>query len=179
MKQRIEVEHRARFSRQKFLAYQKFLRRHARSLGRDDKEVFFYVAPNFLYKVVKNISAGTAKIVFKNNRIERSSSFDEIEIAITQRDIEAANTLLSSMSKTKLYYEKIRRENFLWRGVEIALKYSPTWGYHAEFEVLVASKKMTHEANIKIQSVAKALGIRLMTTNDIAKFLRAADREKK
>lgn len=179
MKQRIEVEHRARFNRRMYARLRSYLRRYARSLGQDDKEVFFYVSPKVLYKVVRNISERTAKLVLKKNRIERASSFDETEISISPSDIEKANEFVQSIPRTKLYHDIVRRENFLWHGVEIALKYSRTWGYHAEFEILISSARSKTMANRKIQLVADSLGVRLMTTNDVGKFLQVANRSKR
>jgi len=179
MKPRIEIEYRARFNRQEYLRLRKSLRRQARWLGPDDKEVWFYVAPSMLYKVVRNISTKTAKIVLKKNRIERTSSFDETEISIHPQDIDRAKTLISSISHTKIYHEIIKRENYLWHGVEIALKYSQAWGYHAELEIVITSKQKQTAAEKKIRQVADLLGVKLMTTNDIAKFLRTAHNKTK
>lgn len=176
MPRTIEIEHRARYGRATHVRLQRFLRRHGRSLGKDDKEVFFYVAPKALYKVVRNISHGTAKLVLKKDRIERASSFDEVEIPIAPRDLAKANELIRSIPKLKPYHDFIRRENFMYKGVEIALKYSKTWGYHAELEVVVSRLSRRAAAEKKIRSAAATLGITLMTTNDIAKFLREAEK---
>lgn len=179
MKRRIEVEHRARYDKKEHSRLRSFLRRQARSLGHDDQEVFFYASPSVLYKAVKNISHNTAKLVLKKNRIEKASSFDEIEIAISPQDIKKANELLKTIPQVKPYHDSIQRENYRWRGVEVALKYGQTWGYHAELEILISTRRDLARANKKIQQVANALGIKLMTTNNVAKFLRIANHKKR
>jgi len=176
MKRTIEIEHRARYGKATHARLLRFLRRHARSLGKDDKHVYFYELPKVLYKVVKDVSHGTAKLVLKKSRIHKTNSFDEVEIAISPNDIGKANEFISAIPGVVPCHDFICRENFMWKGVEIALKYSPRWGYHAELEVVVPGLSRRVAAEKKIRSAAATLGITLMTTNDIGKFLREAER---
>lgn len=170
----IEIEYRSRFDRKTFGRVRNFLSRHGRRLGKDDKEVFFYVGKNKVYKVVKNISSRTAKIVLKDARIEKKSSFREVEIPIDLARVSEANEFVKSIPGLRFYHDIVRRENFSWRKVEIALKYSQTWGYHAELEVMLSAEDKKKTASKRIRNVASELGIQLMESNDIARFLREA-----
>jgi hypothetical protein len=77
------------------------------------------------------------------------------------------------------------RHNFRFQGVEIALKWSEAWGYHAEFEVLLddsASDADRDEASAQIVDVAFELGVTLMSEQELADFAAAfetAEQERK
>ena len=61
--------------------------------------------------------------------------------------------------------------------MEIALKWSKTWGYHIELEILVAQSNKKEEAEKQIKQVAKELGIKLMTDAELAEFTKKADED--
>lgn len=77
------------------------------------------------------------------------------------------------------------RHNFRLDGVEIAVKWSEAWGYHAEFELLLddgASDAARDEAQAKITDVAASLGVTLMSEQELADFtaaFEAAEQERK
>lgn len=172
MRRTIEIEFRTMFSKAVHDRLLRFLGRYGRDLGKDDKDVFFYMFPGRLYKVVNNISKQTAKIVLKKNRIGRGSHFEEIEIPIARTDVSKAVSLIDSLGAPETDHEFQARHNYIWRGVEIAVKYSGTWGHHAEFEVVIDDPKKKQAAEEKIHKVAEALGVRLMTDDDLKIFLR-------
>ena len=64
----------------------------------------------------------------------------------------------------------------MYAGIEIAVKWSEAWGYHAEFEILLDDNSTASEqvvAETTIQALADKLDIRLMTQADEAAFDRA------
>ena len=68
-----------------------------------------------------------------------------------------------------------QRHNWRYGTVEIALKRSEAWGPHAEFEVVVAdgaSPAEIDEANDRVRTAAKDLGVRLMSEEELADFTR-------
>jgi hypothetical protein len=67
-----------------------------------------------------------------------------------------------------------QRHNFRYQGVEIALKWSVTWGHHAEFEVLLPEPQVPEQiddASRLISRVAAELGVRLMTEQELSDFI--------
>ena len=78
----IEVEFRSMFDKNKYNKLAKFLNANAEDLGKDDKDVYFFIFPDKLLKVVNNISQKTAKLVMKLTKIGHGNAFEEIEIPI-------------------------------------------------------------------------------------------------
>lgn len=176
----IEIEFRARFGKGKYKSLKRFLNTHARKLGRDGKDVFFFMFPNKLLKVVNNVSRKTAKISLKLNKIGKGSDFEEIEVPINQRDFEKTAQMFLTMFGVKNSMRSFqRRHNYLYKGVEIALKWSAVWGYHMELEVVVNDKERQSLAERKIREVANKLGVKIMTDGELKKFTREAEKKYK
>jgi adenylate cyclase class IV len=69
------------------------------------------------------------------------------------------------------------RHNFEYKGVEIALKFSQMWGYHAELEIVIDDESKKAEADEEIMAVARELGIVLMTQEELKSFINAKEAE--
>jgi len=161
---------RSRFSKEKYDELLAFLEKNAKHLGTDDKEVWFFVMPDKLLKVTHNISKKNGKITLKLNKIGHGSSFEEIEFLIDERDIEKAVKLFTELGHEYLFEPTILRRDFEHKGVEFAVKYSKTWGYHCELEILISSKEQEKEAEATIREVARELDIPIMTEEELLAF---------
>jgi adenylate cyclase class IV len=168
--EKIEVEFRSRFDEKKYRELLDFLSKNARDLGANDKRVWFFVMPEKLLKVTHNISKKSGEITLKLTKIGYGSSFEELEIPIDENEVEKAVRLFTELGHKYLVEPIILRHDFEYKGVEVAVKYSETWGYHAELEILVSSKDNEAEATAKIQQVANELGISIMTEVELQKF---------
>jgi len=168
----IEVKFRSRFDKTKYDEVLTFLEKNAKDLGTDDKRVWFFVMPDKLLKVTHNTSKQTAKITLKLTKIGHGSSFEEIEFPINEDDVEKAIEVFTAIGHEYLVEPTILRHDFEYKGVELAIKYSKTWGYHMEFEVLINSKEREQEAEKKIRAVADELGIEIMSEEELLKFTR-------
>ncbi|MFD8379072.1 hypothetical protein ACFV2X_11120 [Streptomyces sp. NPDC059679] len=182
----VEIEMRARFSKDAHDQLIDRLKRDGEDLGSDDKRIYFYVLSDQLLKVTDNTAQGTAKITLKGSKIGQGAAFAETEFAIAPADVTAAVTLFNALGFEDVMHEAFNfRHNFRFDGVEIAVKWSEAWGYHAEFEVLLddaASEAAHTEATAKITDVATKLGITLMTEQELAEFtaaFEAAEKERK
>jgi len=175
----IEIEHRARFDEEKYNELKSFLDSQAKSLGVDDKDVYFFLFPDKLVKTVHNVSKGTAKIVLKLNKIGNGSDFEEIEIPIQPSDFEKATKLFIALETGDYMRSFQKRINYLYKEVEIALKWSEAWGYHAEFEILIHDVQEKLLAEQKIFEVAKELGISIMSDEELKEFTQKAEKEYK
>lgn len=169
-KKNIEVEFRAKFSKSKYDKLLKFLSLHGKDLGADDKRVWFFVMPDKLLKVTHNISSKSGKITLKLTKIGKGSNFEEIEFPIGEESVRLAVRLFTELGYKYLLEPEILRHNFLFKGVEIAVKYSKTWGYHLELEVHIESLKQKSMAEEKIIKVAEELGVTIMSEEKLWEF---------
>jgi adenylate cyclase class IV len=171
-----EIEFRARFSKEKYDELLAFLKKNAKALGNDDKDVYYFILPDRLLKLVNNTSKHAAKISLKLNRIGQGAAFEEMESGIVPEHFEQAVKLMKALGLTnKIIHEPQQRENFFYKKCEIALKYSKTWGHHLEIERVVAEKNEQATAEKQIRSVADELGVTLMTEQELADFVRSTE----
>lgn len=168
------------FDEDKFNSLKKYLDDKAKYLGEDDKDVHFYIFPDKLLKVTDNISKESAKITLKLNKIGQGSDFEEIEIPINQSDVDKAVKVFNSLEMTdNIIHSFQSRHNYLYKDVEIALKYSSEWKHHAELEVLIFDNSQKEKAEKQIHDVADELDIKLMTEQELKRFVEKVEEEKK
>jgi predicted adenylyl cyclase CyaB len=163
----IEVEMRTMFDEREYTRLKDFLRTHATDLGVDDKNVWFFLMPDKLLKVVHNVSQNTAKISLKLSSIGQGSAFGEQEVPIDPKDCQKMVDLLLNLGYTEMQNTPQKRHNYVYEGVEIALKQSETWGYHAELEILVGDESEVAAAEKKIREVAQKLHLSLLTEEEL------------
>ncbi|MFA5841741.1 MAG: CYTH domain-containing protein [Candidatus Paceibacterota bacterium] len=167
-----EIEHRALLTEESYKSLAEKLAREATPLGTDDKEVLYYIFPKKLLKIARNISKGTGKLSLKLNTLGEGSSFQEFEVSFPESSFETMKTICDSISlPDQVISGTQKRTNYKYQGVEIALKWSEDWGYHAEFEVMVPSLSEKEAADAHILEVAGALSVPLMTEEEVASFL--------
>ncbi|NUQ57611.1 MAG: hypothetical protein HUT38_03975 [Candidatus Paceibacter sp.] len=177
---KIEVEFRSMFNKKEYGRIKEFLENNAVDLGEDDKDVHFFIMSDKLLKVVDNVSKNNAKVVLKLNKIGKGSDFEELEIPIERKHAADFTKVLSSLGFTDNIMRSFqKRKNYLYKEVEIALKYSDVWGYHLELEIVIADIKDKESAEKRIKEVAKELNIRLMTDQELVEFTKKAEEEHK
>ncbi|OIP76883.1 hypothetical protein COW09_01890 [bacterium (Candidatus Moisslbacteria) CG12_big_fil_rev_8_21_14_0_65_36_11] len=175
----IEIEFRSRFDLAKYKELKEFLDANAEDRGEDDKDVYFFLFPNKLLKVVNNVSKNNAKIVLKLNKIGKGSDFEEIEVPITQKHFERAVKMFIALKIGDHMHSFQKRHNYLYKGVELALKWSEIWGYHLELEIVVTDQNQKAAAESKIFAVTKDLGIKIMTDEELKEFTEKAEADYK
>lgn len=172
----LEIEYRAQLTEGEHAALVLFLRQRGEDLGQDDRHIWFYVLPDKLLKVVHNISHGTGKVVVKANRIGSGAEFPETELPISPGDVPAAVALFDALGFAGSRHDTHnRRRNWRYKGVEVAVKWSPAWGHHAELEVVLgddAGPDEIQHGHTLIAAVAAELGVRLMTDDELTAFTR-------
>lgn len=174
----IEIEFRSVFDKTEFDRLKKFLDENAENLGEDDKDVHFFIFPDKLLKVTSNTSQSTAKITLKLNRIGKGSAFEEIEIPIQQSEVDRAVEMFNKLKVTdNIIHSFQKRNNYLYKGVGIALKFSEHWQYHLELELVVDDENKKREAENKIREVAGELDIRLLTEEELAEIVKKIESE--
>lgn len=177
----IEIEHRALITRKKHDDLLVFLADNGENLGEDDKDVFFFLVPNKILKVVNNVSQKTAKIVLKLNSVGGGDVFEEIEIPINPSEVHKTVEMFEKLKLAEMMRSFQKRHNYMYKDVEIAVKFSEHWQYHVELEVMINDIKDKPDAEKAINKVAKDLGLKLMTDTeqlDFVKKLEADYRQK-
>ncbi|OGZ37926.1 MAG: hypothetical protein A3A94_03205 [Candidatus Portnoybacteria bacterium RIFCSPLOWO2_01_FULL_43_11] len=171
-----EIEFRAKFDLKKFNILKKYLNKHAENLGEDNKDCYYYIFTDKLLKLVNNTSKKTAKISLKLNRIGEGAVFPEIEFYFSPNEFDSARRLFEALElPVKIMHDSQERVNYRYKNCEIALKYSDAWGYHIEIEQIIDDKKKQAEAETHIRRIADELGIRLMSEEELKKFIRVAE----
>lgn len=166
-----EIEHRAVLTESTYKELSEKLAQEATLLGVDDKEVSYYIFPDKLLKVVRNISKGTGKLSLKLNALGAGSSFQEFEVPFPEDSFEMMKSICASISvPDQVISGTQKRTNYEYQGIEIALKWSEDWGYHAEFEIMIPDISGKEVADSRIAGVAKALSVSLMTEEEVAAF---------
>ena len=179
-KKQIEIELRSMFDQDKFDSLKKFLDKNAKYLGQDDKDVHFYIFPDKLLKVTDNISKDSAKLTLKLNRIGQGSDFEEIEFPIQREDVVKAVKMFNSLEITdNIIHSFQSRHNYIFKGVELALKHSSEWKYHLELEIVVEDESKKRGAERKIRDIALELGVKIMSEKELKAFVKKIEAEKK
>lgn len=173
----IEVEVRSLFDEADYNELKSFLDQNAEDLGMDDKDVYFFLLPSKVVKAVNNISKGTAKLVIKLTRIGTGGNdTEELEIPIDPRDFDKSVRLFKELPFDQVQRAFQKRQNYMYKGVELALKYSESWGYHLELEIMIGDKSEQAEAERKLSEVATELGVKIMSREEQEEFVRQVDK---
>ena len=178
-KTNIEIEFRSMFDKKKYDKLTKFFNANAEDLGEDNKDVCFFIFSNKLLKVVNNVSKKTAELVMKLTKIGYGNSFEEIEIPINSEDINNTIRIFTFLGCKNIMQSFQQRHNYLYKGVNLALKYSEHWGHHLELEIMIDKLEKKRLAEKQIMQIAKELKVHLMTDEELKKFTKKVESEYK
>lgn len=159
-----------------------YLNEHAEDLGPDNKTSYFFVLPDINISVA--VTEQKAVLKYKGGQIGKGIGFEELEIGLASRE-EAEKTvrLLQVLTQLDPQVSRQIRHNYQLDEIELALKYTETWGFHLELEKIYEAtdeelKAAATEADSQIVSVAGRLGIQLATNADLLEFTQAWERNK-
>lgn len=172
----VEIELRALLDESKFIELNRFLKQGGEYLGEDNKDTYFFLFPDKLLKVTNNITKSTAKITLKLNKIGVGSDFKEIEIPISQNDVEKAVEAFKHLGFNDTQYSYQYRHNYKYDGVEFAVKYTQSWGFHVELEILVGENDDKSLVESKIRELAQKLDLQIMSDEELKEFTEKIDR---
>ncbi len=166
-----EIEHRGILSKESYEALSKRLAKEATILGADDKEVAYYIFPDKLLKVVRNISKSTTMLSLKLNTLGSGSLFEEFEVPFHEDSFNTLRNICDHVcAPEQVIIGTQKRTNYEYEGVEIALKWSEDWEYHVELEITVEEESEKETADSRIHKVADFFSIPLMTEEEVAEF---------
>lgn len=130
---KIEIEYRSICSEDDYNRIMSFLLQNGEDLGVDDKDSSFYILEKKLLKVVKNVSKNTAKVTLKLQEVGDGSGGKEFEYEIPVESVDTAKEIFEILGFTERIDSFQKRHNFIYDGVEFAVKYSEDWSYHIEW----------------------------------------------
>ena len=141
IKKNIEVELRSLLDEKQCIDLNNFLMKNAKDLGEDNKDSHFFIFPDKLLKITDNITKNNAKITLKLQRIGLGNSFEEIVVSFSREDTEKLVKIFGILGFKKHLYSFQNRHNYLYKNIEFAVKYTVSWGFHCEMEIMVHTKK--------------------------------------
>ncbi len=168
---KIEIEYRSIFSEEDYNRVMDFLMKNGEDLGEDDKDSSFYILDKKLLKVVENVSKNNAKVSLKLQEVGDGTGKEEFEYIIPTESVKTAKDVFQNLGFTERIDSYQKRHNFIYKGIEFAVKYSKDWSYHMEMEILIDGEDERVDAEKKIQQVAEELGIKLMSDEEQKKLV--------
>lgn len=167
-----EVEFRGLLTEEKYYYLLDYLSANSDYVVEDNKLADFYDISNGILKVVDEISKNKYKLSIKLGDEFAGNGMEETEVYL--RDSQSAaecRKVLNSLGYEIKSSVKQTRTNFMYKGVELAIKHTPSWSYHFEAEVLVDDKAKVLEARKSIQSVCNELDITPMLSDELKIFI--------
>lgn len=164
-----EYEERAFLTEEDFLRVKDALTKQSLSSTFDNKISYFFVLPGQNLSIAK--SENRCVIKYKHGAVGVGNGFSEHEIPIDD------HYCLQAVDMFKLLFaiepqisEQFRINYVLANGIEIALKYTQTWGFHLEIEKTYSHEEGRSSAQKEVEDVADQLMIRLITDTEMKTF---------
>lgn len=164
------MELRSLLDEKQFHNLNSFLAKNGKDLGEDNKDTHFFIFPDKLLKVTDNITKNNAKITLKLQKIGLGSDFEEIEIHFLRGDVDKIVRIFDILGFKNYMYSYQHRNNYLYKDIEFAMKYTVSWGFHCEMEIMVDSEQDVPEAVRKINEVASELDMKVMSNQELKEF---------
>lgn len=174
-----EYEERAFLKEDQFLSVKDKLEQVATSHEVDNKTSYFFVLPDVNVSIAS--SPKKTVIKYKGGQLGLGNGFEELEIPFSATALHDAVKLFTTLLKVEpMLSEQFRINYTLSNDIEVALKYTQTWGFHLEVEKTyehsedVENHKM--QAKQALDALAKELGISYIddATMDVSKKAWAA-----
>lgn len=175
----IEIEKRGLLSEEQYNEVTLFLNSHAESLEDDDKDLVYYIYDDKLLKVVQNISKRTAKVSLKMNTLGGGPAAQETEVFFNFDDFSNIKYIFDTIGNHRQVITGVqKRKNFLYKGCEIAVKWSNDYGYHFEIEKLTDTKENIKNIEEEIEVLAQELKLTLLSEAELQEFQRKVEESK-
>ena len=168
----IEVELRGLLDKSSYHKLLTFFDCEACNIECDNKTADYYYYDDGILKVVDEHSKGKAKLSLKVGDEFSGLGTQEHDVYLkSSDDIVACRIVLGNLGYRIKSTVNQTRKNYTYSGVEFSVKHTNDWGYHFEAELVVESQFEVLEARNKIEDVCHHLGIEVMTSDDLRKFV--------
>lgn len=168
-----EYEERALISEDAFLPIMRQLESMVTHTSLDNKRSYFFVLPDVNVSIAE--SATKTVIKYKGGQLGLGNGFEEIEVAIARESSTDAIKLLGALLKTEPQFsEQFSINYFLPGSIEVALKYTHTWGFHLEIEKTYDSTQDAEHAQQlakdELAELATNLAVSFITDEAMARY---------
>ena len=175
MKNNYEYEERAFLTEEEFFRVKKVLESIAVSIELDNKVSYFFVLPEQNLSVAK--SEKKCVIKYKHGSVGIGNGFTEYEIPVDEQYFQQTVDMLKMFCGiTPQISEQFRINYILPNEIEVALKYTQTWGFHLEIEKIYTDEKDKALAKKEVEETANELKIHLITDTEMKEFRDNFDR---
>ena len=175
MHQNIEVEIRGLLTKECYDRIIKFLDAEGQNKELDDRKTTFFIIPEKTLKITQKVSQNKAKICLKTGDIAKASSQTEFEIDIEPSQFAVAENIFLQLGYTQIQHTEQKRINYVYEGVEFAIKWSVDFGYHFEMEVMVGAESEVASARDILHSLAARLDLQVMSSDEFGARCREID----
>lgn len=142
------------------------------SIESDDKIAYYYEYNAGILKLVDETSKHRFKISHKLGDECKNMGLVETEAYFAStEDLHNAKKILKEMGFKLKFTIPQQRLNIIYHGVNFSLKYTPSWKYHFEAEILVDDAREVNRARQAILEVCKDLEVRPFTELELQQFL--------
>ena len=136
----------------------------AQDLGENNTSNIFFLSESSQLKITSTPSKGTAKVVWKPQKMGSGTNAEELELPIQPTDTEGFDHLFQRITPSfERYVTSQKRHDFSLDDTTISLKHSQDWGYHLEIDMNVDTQAEAVRALEAIEAVAKRLDVTLLT----------------
>lgn len=168
----IEVELRGLLTEEKYILLSEYLKLNSDKFNEDNKTAYFLKYNSGILKVVDEKSKDNYKISFKTGNEFSSNGLHEIDIVLPDKksfktSIEVLDLLGYPLEAT-VEQERI---NYVFKGVEISLKFTESWSYHFEVEKIVSDRTEVYQAKKQLEAVCQELDIVPMNEKELVDFI--------
>lgn len=169
-KKAFEIEVRGLLNKEQYDKLVSFLDNNAERKEKDNKITDFFEIPNSTLKVANCTDKQNAKIAFKLGDIASSIAQEEfefpIEIAQTDNMVKLFTKLLAHLGHPIIYHVEQKRVNYWIEDYEFAVKWTESFGYHYEAEVIVSDKSEINKTREKLEEYVKSLDLPVMNEKE-------------
>lgn len=138
-----EYEERAFLTEDQFVLVKETLDAMALSKKADNKTSYFFVLSDKNLSIASSPSKSVIK--YKGGQLGLGNGFEELEIPIPHESVADSIRLFTTLLNIKPQFSEQFRINYdLGNDIEVALKYTQTWGFHLEIE-----KTYIHSASLE------------------------------
>lgn len=178
MKNNIEVEHRGVLTKEKFDSIKQFLEKKGKFVKEKDRFSVIYFprgkerlgVPKSPLDLRVRITNKKAEIIMKYGKSSGADARKEFSFPIDPNQFEEATEFLFYLG---FYYGALQATKtyvYMYKDVEFAIVNAPAFGHYFEAEILTGKKEIQN-ANQKIMSVMKELGLEVLSEKDFYKWL--------
>jgi adenylate cyclase class IV len=164
-----EYEERAFLTEEDFFRVKELLEKQSLTRALDNKLSYFFVLPKQNLSIAQ--SEKKCVIKYKHGTPGIGNGFSEFEIPVDTKDCEQTIGMFKLLLGIEPHLSEQFRINYVLKNnIEVALKYTETWGFHLEIEKTYSEDTDLPLAKQEVEKIANELKIHLITDPEMKAF---------